>query len=412
MGRPLGCRAPPADGEAKSAAAAATTIRPNIVYILADDLGYGDVKCLNPEGKIATPNIDRLAAGGMRFTDAHACSAVCTPSRYGILTGRYSWRSRLEQGVLMGLSPRLIEEGRLTVPMLLKRHVYQTACFGKWHLGMDWPLKAGAPPASTTIKSPAGEPDPKMVDFSQPIKNGPNSVGFDYYYGITASADLPPFIFIENDRCQGAATVEKTFIRTGLAEPSYEGIELLPTITRRAVEYIARRAPSAKAAGGQPLFLYLPLPAPHAPILPSREFQGKSGINAYADFVMQVDDTVGQVLAALDRAGLADSTLVIVTSDNGCAGRQFPPIGRQRAFSQLPFPRFQGRHLRRRAPDSAGDPLAGDRSSRLALRSACFARRFHGHLRRFSGRETAGRRGRRQRQHVARAARSDEDAVA
>jgi arylsulfatase A-like enzyme len=283
--------------------------RPNIVYVLADDLGYGDVNCLNPQGKIATPNIDRVAAKGMAFTDAHSSSAVCTPTRYGLLTGRYNWRSPLKSGVLGGYSPRLIEPGRLTVPALLKKHGYHTACVGKWHLGMDWPLKGGG--------IARDYPDAWKVDYTRPIANGPNAVGFDYFFGISASLDMPPYIFIENDRCRGEPTVEKTWIRKGPAHKDFEAGDVLPAIVKQAVERIAERGPKAKK--GEPFFLYLALTAPHTPILPSKEWQGKSGLNDYGDFVMQVDATVGQVLDALDRAGIADDTLLIVTSDNGCS---------------------------------------------------------------------------------------------
>jgi arylsulfatase A-like enzyme len=297
--------------------AAAAGRPPNVVYVLADDLGYGDVRCLNPQGKIATPNMDRLAAAGMAFTDAHSSSAVCSPTRYGILTGRYNWRSPLKQGVLQGYSRRLIEPGRLTVPALLKQHGYHTACLGKWHLGMDWPLKEGG--------FATDYPDGWKVDYTKPIANGPNAVGFDYYFGISASLDMPPYVFIENDRTVGTPTVEKAWIRKGPAAADFEAIDVLPTLTTKAVEYIGRRAADAKA--GTPFFLYLPLNAPHTPILPTKDWQGKSGLNAYGDFVMQVDAAVGQVLDAIDRAGVAGNTLVILTSDNGCSpSADFPAL--------------------------------------------------------------------------------------
>jgi len=283
--------------------------RPSIVYILADDLGYGDVKCLNPQGKIATPCLDRLAAGGMIFTDAHASSSVCTPTRYGILTGRYNWRSALSSGVLGGYSPRLAERGRLTVPALLKQHGYQTACIGKWHLGRDWPLKEGG--------TARDYDDGWKVDYTKPIANGPSALGFDYYYGISASLDMPPYVFIENDRCQGVPTVEKTWIRRGPAEKDFEAIDVLPTLVRKAVQYVDRQA--AKARAGEPFFLYLAFTAPHTPIVPTAPWQGKSGLTKYGDFVMQVDAAVREVLEALQRGGLADQTLVIFTSDNGCS---------------------------------------------------------------------------------------------
>lgn len=287
--------------------------RPNIVYILCDDLGYGDVKCLNPEGKIATPNMDRLAKTGMIFTDAHSSSAVCTPTRYGILTGRYNWRTTLQSSVLGGYSPRLIEKDRLTVPAFLKKHGYQTACIGKWHLGMDMPLKEGG-----FAKDYA---DQWNVDYAKPIINGPTTVGFDSYFGISASLDMPPYVFIENDKFQGIPTVDKTWIRKGPATREFEAIDVLPTLTRKAMEYIAQQKKD------KPFFLYLPLNAPHTPIVPTKEWEGKSGLNAYGDFVMQTDDTVGKVLDALDKAGIAENTLVIMTSDNGCSPQaNFPEL--------------------------------------------------------------------------------------
>lgn len=318
---------------------------PNIVYILCDDLGYGDMRCLNPNGKIPTPNIDRMAAQGMTFTDAHSSSAVCTPTRYGILTGRYNWRSRLKNGVLGGMSPRLIEPGRLTVPTLLKEHGYHTAAIGKWHLGMDWTLKPDTSPFRNNIEK--GE-DGWRVDFTKPIRNGPNSAGFDYFFGISASLDMVPYTFIENDRVAKLPTEDKAFpmmlgrtngaTRKGPAAADFEAEDVLPTLTRKAVEYLEQRADAAKR--GQPFFLYLPLAAPHTPIIPTAEWQGKSGLNPYADFVMQVDGEVGKVFAALEKHGLAQNTLVIFTSDNGCAPQvDFPAL---RAKGHNPSGEFRG----------------------------------------------------------------------
>ncbi len=281
---------------------------PNIVYILADDLGYGDVRRLNPEGKIETPNIDRIAVEGMTFTDAHSSSSVCTPTRYGILTGRYNWRSPLKSGVLHGYSRRLIEPDRMTVPAILKTHGYHTACIGKWHLGMDWPLK------DKPGEFARNERDAWNVDYAQPIANGPLTLGFDTYFGISASLDMPPFLFIENDHAQGFPTVEKTWIRKGPACADFEAVDVLPTLTARAVSEIEQRA---RAEG--PFFLYLPLTAPHTPIVPTDQWKDQSGLNAYADFVKQVDASVGRVLDALDQQGLSGNTLVFFTSDNGCS---------------------------------------------------------------------------------------------
>ncbi len=289
--------------------------RPNIIYILADDMGYGDIRALNPECKIATPNLDQLAHSGMIFTDAHSSSSVCTPTRYGILTGRYNWRSRLKSGVLWGLSRRLIEVDRMTVQSLLKQHGYYTACVGKWHLGMDWTLKQGgiATEKSYNKKTSLGW----EVDYSQPIQNGPNSVGFDYFFGISASLDMPPYVYIENNRSQGIPTVTKAFHRDGPAHKDFEAIDVLPRTTKKTVDIIKQRAAASKS--GTPFFIYFPLNAPHTPILPTPQWQGKSGINAYCDFVMQVDDTVGQVMQALKAQGIAENTLVIFTADNGCS---------------------------------------------------------------------------------------------
>lgn len=305
------------------AAEASTLGKPNIIFVLCDDLGYGDVKCNNPDGKIATPNVDRLAAAGMRFTDAHTTSSVCTPTRYGVITGRYNWRSRLQSGVLGGVSPRLIEPGRLTVAEMLRRNGYHTACIGKWHLGMDWVRKPNTEAFTDAVEK---GPEGWNIDYSRPATNGPNSVGFLYYFGISASLDMVPYSFIENDRVTAVPTVDKSFpllpgkpgmSRRGPGAAGFEATDVLPTLVRKAVEYIAQRAADAQA--GKPFFLYLPLNAPHSPIAPSAEWQGRSGINPYADFVMQVDDSLGQLLRALDEHRLADNTLLFFTSDNGCS---------------------------------------------------------------------------------------------
>jgi arylsulfatase A-like enzyme len=298
--------------------------RPNIVFILCDDLGYGDVQCLNRAGKIPTPNIDKLAGEGMIFTDAHSSSAVCSPTRYGILTGRYNWRSRLQSGVLGGMSPALIEPGRLTVASLLKQHGYHTAVIGKWHVGMDWPMKPDAKPFPDQSEK---EERGWQADFSKPIRHGPNSVGFDYFFGISASLDMVPYTFIENDRVVTIPTVDKFFpmmagrtnklTRRGPAAGDFEAEDVLPELTQRAVAYVKERAADAQI--GKPFFLYLPLNSPHTPIVPTKEWRGRSGLNPYADFVMQTDAAVGEVLAALDQNSLATNTLVIFTSDNGCS---------------------------------------------------------------------------------------------
>lgn len=297
--------------------------KPNIIYILCDDLGYGDVKCLNPEGKIATPQMDRLAKEGMTFTDAHSGSSVCTPTRYGIMTGRYAWRTKLQNGVLGGLSPRLIEQGRLTVANLLKEQGYATACVGKWHMGMDWE-KTG-PVSELSIETPQ---QVNNVDYTKPITNGPQSVGFDTYFGISASLDMVPYCFIENDKVaanptatmklvMNAAEGKNAFTREGPATPGFRGEDVLPAFTQRALKIIGEKAEAAKK--GQPFFIYMPLNSPHTPILPSEKWQGKSGISLYADFVMETDDAIGQIMRATEEAGISENTLIVVTSDNGCS---------------------------------------------------------------------------------------------
>ena len=289
--------------------ATSTNQFPNILFILADDLGYGDVKCLNPAGKIPTPHIDRLAAGGMIFTDCHSSSSVCTPSRYSIMTGRYNWRSRLQSSVLGGYSKHLIENDRLTVAALLQKHNYYTAAFGKWHLGMDWPLKDGG--IATDYE------DQWNVDYTKPIQHGPNWSGFSYYFGISASLDMPPYIFIENNLPTSVPTVEKTWIRKGPAAQDFEAIDVLPVLVNKVVNCLEERSKTFQKS--QPFFIYLPLASPHTPILPTAQWRGRSKLNPYADFVMQTDDAVGQILDALDRNHFTDNTLVIFTSDNGCS---------------------------------------------------------------------------------------------
>jgi arylsulfatase A-like enzyme len=311
---PLLLAAPWAVGTRDARAGQTTAERPHVVYILADDLGYGDLRCFNPDSKIATPHLDRLAAQGMIFTDAHSGSAVCSPTRYGILTGRYSWRTRLQRDVLSGYSLPLIARDRLTVAGLLKKQGYHTVCVGKWHLGLGWALDDPAAfldTAALAMKTP-------KVDYSRPIQDGPTTRGFDEFFGISGSLDMHPYIYIQNDRTVGLPTVEKTIVRKGPAEPDFEAVDVLSKLTEKARLAIDEHGPGGGHAG-EPLFLYFPLTAPHAPVVPEAEFAGKSGISAYADFVMQTDAAVGAVLAALERNGLAEKTLVIVTSDNGCS---------------------------------------------------------------------------------------------
>lgn len=276
--------------------------QPNFVYILADDMGYGDVSCLNEHSKIHTRHIDSLAAQGMCFTDAHATSAVCTPSRYGILTGRYNWRTPLKEFVLEGFSKALVEPGRQTVASLLGQAGYATACVGKWHLGMNF--------------TPSG-PEEGEIDYRAEITGGPVDCGFDYYYGISASLDMPPYAYIENRHFTQVPNriTEGTmpgFWRKGPTAPDFVHQDVLPHLTQKAVDVIHQHKQN-------PFFLYFALPAPHTPILPAPQFQGKTNTNAYGDFVLMCDDVVGRILQALEDCGLAENTVVVYTSDNGCS---------------------------------------------------------------------------------------------
>ena len=286
---------------------------PNIIFILADDQGFGDVSALNAESKIPTPNIDRIAHEGMIFADGHSSSAVCTPTRYSVLTGRYHWRTHLQKGVLGGFSKPLISSGRLTVASMLKQHGYSTACIGKWHLGWDWPIKGGG------TANDKGDFSGKFkggwdVDYAGEIKNGPCDLGFDRFFGISASLDMPPYVFVSDRTPTEIATVEKAFHRKGPAGANFEAVDVLPRVTEETVKFI-----NARAKQDNPFFVYFPLNAPHTPIVPDENWKGKSGVNRYGDFTMQVDWTVGQVLKALDDNGIADNTLVIFTTDNGCS---------------------------------------------------------------------------------------------
>lgn len=300
---------------APAASHAADPAKPNIVFILADDLGYGDVGCYNRESKIPTPHLDKLATEGMRFTDAHSPSSVCTPTRYALLTGRYCWRSRLKSQVLGPWGATLIEPDRLTVASLLRQQGYATACIGKWHLGWQWPTKDGKPPAS-------GPDRLSNVDFTKPIPEGPTTRGFDYYFGCDLP-NYPPYCNIENDRTIGIPSVPNRpeFNRPGPMVEGWQWVEILPTHAARAVRYIEDAAKAATSGRGtetkKPFFLYFPLTAPHYPVVPAADFAGKSQAGEFGDFVAQTDAVVGQVLDALKRTGLADNTLVIFTSDNG-----------------------------------------------------------------------------------------------
>jgi arylsulfatase A-like enzyme len=269
--------------------------------MLADDLGIGDLGCYNKDSKIPTPQIDALARRGIRFTDAHSPSAVCSPTRYGIVTGRYAWRTKLKRGVLQGYDPSLIEPGRLTWPRLLQRLGYRTAGIGKWHLGFG-----------TT----------QPVDYHKALVPGPKEAGFDYYFGIPSSLDFPPYVFVENDHATAEPTAQIAasksrreggdgFWRAGAIAPGFKHSDVLPTLQQKAIAWLEKQKTD------YPFFLYCALSGPHTPWMPAQEYQGKSKAGPYGDFVMQVDAVVGDILRTLERLGLADNTLIIVASDNG-----------------------------------------------------------------------------------------------
>ena len=310
-------------------ASAAFAGQPNVVLIYTDDQGYGDASCLNPNSKFATANLDRLAREGMTFTDAHCSDTVCTPSRYGLLTGRYSWRTELKRGVFGAERPCLIEDGRMTLASLLRDHGYATAMVGKWHLGMDFPGRRGD------------------RDWSQPVLDMPLDKGFDYFWGIPASmnygvlawfegrhAAIPPTQYTQKKPNQIAINdyrimppYESVPDELGDADrwgnvkgqievaPDFVDSECLTRFTDKTLSWIESKAEDAK--NGTPFFVYLPLTSPHKPVIPIDAFRGKSGAGAYGDFLIETDWHIGRILELLDRLELADNTLVIVTSDNG-----------------------------------------------------------------------------------------------
>ena len=263
--------------------------QPNIIFILADDMGYGDVSYFDNNSKLKTENLDRMAQEGVVFTDAHSSSSVSTPTRYGILTGRTT-----------GVLPL-----KTTMASMLRKNGYTTAGIGKWHLGWDWDnIDAGK----------------DKVDFSKPVQNGPTTRGFDYFYGFCGSLDMAPYVYIENDMptsLPDRETVNEgkySWWRKGPTGADFVHEEVLPNLVDRACNYIKE-----KAKADQPYFLYLPLPAPHTPILPTEEFRGKSGIGEYGDFVLMVDAMVGKVLQAVKESGEDGNTIVVFTTDNGCS---------------------------------------------------------------------------------------------
>lgn len=291
---------------------------PNVVVILADDLGYGDLQCYNAKSQVKTPNLDQLSREGIRFTDAHSGSAVCSPTRYGLLTGRYAFRSPLKRGVLGGYSPSLIEPDRFTIGDLMQQAGYQTGVVGKWHLGLDWPKIPGTQPEPP--HQPHQWPKGDNLDIAADLTQGPKELGFEYSYIIPSSLDIPPYLYLENGKPSSRDIVEiagndeprGVFWRTGKGSVDFKLKETLDHLVGKAQEFLV-----AKSKNSAPFFLYLPLTSPHTPWLPAAQFQGKSGAGTYGDFVAHTDAVVGRVLKTLDSLGLKENTLVIFTSDNG-----------------------------------------------------------------------------------------------
>ncbi|MCA8971939.1 MAG: arylsulfatase [Planctomycetes bacterium] len=287
--------------------------RPNIVLLYADDMGYGDLAIQNPESKLATPALDRLAREGTRFTNAHSSSGICTPSRYALLTGRYHWRKFHE--IVNSWGPSVIDAARVTLPEMLRNAGYRTACIGKWHLGWDWSAIRKRGCDTKELRNRADS-----YDWSAPIPDGPVAHGFDTYFGDDVP-NFPPYTFIENDRV--VAAPDRPHVpnpkpdegspecRPGPMAPGWRLDRVMPTLTDRAVRWIEQCDTS------KPFFLYFPFTSPHAPIVPTEEFRGSSRAGPYGDFVQQTDATVGRVLAALEGRGLTNDTIVIFTSDNG-----------------------------------------------------------------------------------------------
>lgn len=274
--------------------------KPNVIYILADDLGYGDVSSYNPNGKFHTPAIDSLASEGVSFMNAHTTSGVSTPSRYSILTGRYNWRTKMQTGVLWSYDLPLINKERETVATLMSDNGYITGIIGKWHLGLGW------------VKDENGE-----IDHNADLTESPSDNGFDYSYVMPASLDIPPYIYFENKKPTANVTrvtegnPAPGFWRKGYIADDFDIQDALYHFTDKATDFIQENA-------DEPFFLYFPLTAPHAPILPDEKFAGKT-ISTYGDFVLMVDEVVRRIVAAVEKAGITENTMIVFTADNGFA---------------------------------------------------------------------------------------------
>jgi arylsulfatase A len=292
---------------------------PNILIIYADDMGYGDLGIQNPNSKIPTPNLDKLASEGIRFTDGHSSSGICTPSRYALLTGRYHWRKF--HGIVNAFGPPSFDDERLTMPEMLKEKGYATACIGKWHLGWNWNFLAEPSGRKELWNREVKYYMPDEVDWESPIKGGPLSHGFDYYFGDDVP-NFPPYTWIENEHVvikpnlplsETPETTEGSWeTRPGPMAEGWKLDAVMPKLTEKAVEYI-----NSRKGKEVPFFLYFPWTSPHAPIVPTKEFQGTTRAGGYGDFMHQSDWTAGQVLKALEENGFTENTLVIFTADNG-----------------------------------------------------------------------------------------------
>ncbi len=314
--------------------AGAPSPTPNIVFVMADDMGYGDVHALNPDSSIPTPHLDGLASAGCSFVDAHTPSSVCTPTRYGVLTGRYCWRGRLKRGVIDGYGRPVIEPGRQTVAALLQAAGYHTAVVGKWHLGLDWP------------KGEDGD-----IQFEQPVGSPPNAYGFDHSYIIPASLDFPPYVYVRDGRVTDPDVVAQAgqrfpaFLRAGPRSRDLVMADVLGHLVDHACDVVRKGARRQ-----QPFFLYLPLPAPHKPVLPHEDFRGATRLGDYGDFVAQVDAAVGSVLAAVDEAGIRNDTLLIYTSDNGSFMHRLDQPGRKDHVEDATVQGYRPEHHRANGP--------------------------------------------------------------
>ncbi|MGB0579165.1 MAG: sulfatase family protein [Limisphaerales bacterium] len=304
---------------------------PNIVIILADDMGYGDVGALNPESRIPTPNLDQLADDGLIFNDAHSAGSYCVPSRYGLLTGRYMWRTRVGSGGnLANLAGTLIEPGRKTIADVLRGAGYFTGLVGKWHQGIDWKLHDES--ERTNIRTNRNYQAFENIDFSAPVVKGPMDFGFDYSFGTAGSAEMNPAVFIENNRAIAIPTLSSEQVRRLIGEwygrddnivaTGYTMERLVPTLSDKACEFVEKAARKR-----QPFFLYYALTTPHNPIVPNKEFVGLSQAGAYGDFVAELDHHIGRLMKKLAELEIDQNTLVLFTADNG-------PVNRTKGYWQ------------------------------------------------------------------------------